>query len=447
MTGGATPEDVAVIGGGVVGLCCAAELLRAGHRVTLVEPGAFGGRHGASYGNGAWLSPASVVPMSVPGLWRRVPGFLADPLGPLAIRPAALPRLAPWLLRFLLAGCTERRVAGIARALAPLLADAPARHAALAAEAGVAELIRRDGLLYAYPSRRAFEAEGLAWRLRRDNGIAWTELDGPALRARVPTLSARYGFGALVEAGGHCHDPGAYLAALADHLAGRGLAVRRTRATGFALAGGRLEAVLTEAGPLACTRAVVAAGIRSPALARAAGDRVPLAAERGYHAVVVGARRGPPLPVMPSDGRQANTPTREGLRVSGQVELAATDAPPDWRRARLLLDHALATYDGLADEVGTGGADRVTTWMGHRPSTPDGLPVIGRAARCPAVIYAFGHGHVGLAAAPATAGLVASLVGGTAPGFDLAPYAPGRFRLRPGAGRQPPDAGLGPRSR
>ena len=426
-----TPADVAVIGGGVVGLCCAASLLRDGHRVTLVEPGEPGGRHGASFGNGAWLSPASVVPMSMPGLWRRVPGFLADPLGPLTIRPSALPRLAPWLLRFLLAGATVGRVERTARALAPLLAASPERHAALASEAGVPELIRRDGLLYAYPSRADFAAEALGWRLRGDNGVEWTELDAPALHALVPTLSRHYGFGVLVGAGGHCTDPGAYLAALAEHLTRLGMATRRARARGFAIRDGALAAVLVEGGEVPCTRAVVAAGIRSAPLARAAGDRIPLAAERGYHAVVAGATAGPPLPVMPSDGKQANTPTRAGLRVSGQVELAAVDAPPDWRRAAVLLAHALDSYEGLRDEVGPVDRPntRVGTWMGHRPSTPDGLPVIGLASRYPDVIYAFGHGHVGLAAAPATAALVAALASG-APVPEAEPYSPRRFRWR-----------------
>ena len=250
-------------------------------------------------------------------------------------------------MRFLLAGATVPRVERTARALARLLADAPARHAALAAAAGVPELIRRDGLLYAYPSRADFARDALAWRLRRDNGVGWTELDAAALRALAcPPCLDRYGFGALVGAGGHCLDPGAYLEALAKDLVRRGMAVRRTRATSFVISGSRLDAALTEGGPLPCARAVVAAGIRSGPLARAAGDRIPLAAERGYHAVIPGATTGPPLPVMPSDGRQANTPTRAGLRVSGQVELAATDAPPDWRRARVLLDQALRTYDG-----------------------------------------------------------------------------------------------------
>ena len=95
---------VAVIGAGIVGLTAALEILRAGHEVLIIEPAEPGGRQAASYGNGAWLSPGSVMPMSVPGLWRKVPGYLSDPTGPFTIRWQHLPRLAPWLLRFILAG-------------------------------------------------------------------------------------------------------------------------------------------------------------------------------------------------------------------------------------------------------------------------------------------------------------------------------------------------------
>ena len=103
-----SPESlhVVVIGAGIVGAATAVELLRDGRRVTLVEPGDPGGEQAASYGNGCWLSPASVVPMSAPGIWRKVPGWLADPLGPLTIRWRHLPRLLPWLLRFVRAGAT-----------------------------------------------------------------------------------------------------------------------------------------------------------------------------------------------------------------------------------------------------------------------------------------------------------------------------------------------------
>ncbi len=414
---------VVVIGAGIVGAATAWELVKGGHAVTIVESGEPGGPQAASYGNGAWLSPASVVPMSMPGLWRKVPGFLLDRDGPLTIRWTMLPRLMPWLARFILAGATIGKVEATARALSSLLHDAPERHAALAAEIGQPGLIRRTGLLYAYPNREAFLAEALAWRLRRDNGVGWVELGARELHEREPALATRYAFGALVEAGAHCTDPGAYVAALAAHAVGHGAELRRAAATGFEIANGRLRNVLTSDGTIACDRAVIGAGIRSKDLARDAGDAVPLESERGYHVVIEGSGVVLETPVMPSDGKMANTSTRAGLRVSGQVELASVDAPPDWRRADILLSHALATYPAL------GGTKDVQfqRWIGHRPSTPDGRPVIASAFACRDIVHAFGHGHVGLAAGPVTGRLAADLAGGRTPGIDLRPFAATRF--------------------
>src|ERR1700749_2173080 len=101
---------VAVIGAGIVGAASALELLRNGEQVTIIEPGQPGGEQAASYGNGTLLNPSSVIPMSSPGLWKKVPTYLADPLGPLAIRWSYLPRLLPWLRRFLSAGSTEAKI-------------------------------------------------------------------------------------------------------------------------------------------------------------------------------------------------------------------------------------------------------------------------------------------------------------------------------------------------
>ena len=420
-----TPLHVVVIGAGIVGAASAIELLRDGHRVTIVEPGDPGGEQAASYGNGCWLSTGSVVPMSAPGIWRKVPGWLGDPLGPLTIRWRHLPRLLPWLVRFLRAGATEARVMATGRALRPLVADCPERHRRLAEEAGVGDLIRRQGLLYVFPSRAAFAAEALAWRVRRDNGVSWTELNTDALRQFEPTLDRRYGFGVFVEAGGHCLDPGAYVAALVTHAQAQGATLHRARATGFAIDAGRLRAVRTEDGEIAADRAVIAAGAWSRGLAAAAGDRVPLETERGYHAVIIAPEAAPRHPVMPSDGKMSITHMAQGLRLAGQVELAGLAAAPDWRRAEVLRDFALRLFPGLPRDL---PAERVKVWMGNRPSIADGLPCIGPASGCADVVHAFGHGHIGLAAGAATGRLVADLVGGQAPGIDPAPYTPARFR-------------------
>ncbi len=415
---------VVVIGAGIVGAATAVELLRDGHRVTILEPGEPGGEQAASYGNGTLLNPSSVIPMSLPGLWRKVPGWLADPVGPLAIRWSYLPRLLPWLARFLRAGATEARVATTARALRPLLLDAPERHRRLAEEAGVGELITRQGVLFVFPTRADFEAEALAWRLRRDNGVRWLELSADELRQREPGLSRRYTFALLVEENGQCRDPGAYVAVLVRHAVAQGAELRRERALGFRIDDGRLRAVRTVVGDIAAERSVIAAGAWSHALAAEAGDRVPLETERGYHAVIAEPGVAPRYPIMPSDGKMACVMTPQGLRLAGQVELAGLEAAPNWRRAAVLRDFARQVFPALPANMPEA---KVTVWMGHRPSTPDGLPCIGPASGCPDVLYAFGHGHVGLTAGAATARLVADLIGGRKPQIDLAPYAAQRF--------------------
>lgn len=416
---------VAIIGAGIVGMASALELLRDGHEVTIIEPGEPGGEQAASYGNGTLLNPSSVIPMSSPGIWKKVPGYLRDPLGPLTIRWRYLPTLMPWLLRFVRAGATDAKVAGTARALQPLLADSPALHRALAEEAGVADLITRQGVLFVFPDRAAFAAEARAWAIRRENGTRWLELDADELRQREPALDRRYTFGLLVEENGQCRDPGSYVAALARHAQALGATLHRTRATGLRIEAGRLRAVVTADGEVACDKAVISAGAHSRALAAAAGDRVVLETERGYHAVISSPGVAPRYPVMPSDGKMACVMTPAGLRLAGQVELAGLEAAPNWRRAEVLLRFARKVYPGVPADL---PAERVKLWMGHRPSIPDGLPVLGPASGCTDVIHAFGHGHVGLTAGPMTGKVVADLVAGRSPAFSLAPYAASRFR-------------------
>ncbi|MFE3837294.1 NAD(P)/FAD-dependent oxidoreductase [Pseudogemmobacter sonorensis] len=419
------PGHAVVIGAGIVGVAVVHALLDDGWGVTLLDPGAPGGTQAASHGNGAFISPASIVPMSMPGVWRNVPGWLLDPLGPLTIRWRALPRLVPWLWRFLAAGRTEARVRRTAGILSGLLQDGPERHLKLAAAHGLDGMIRREGLVYAYPDRAAFEADALAWRLRRENGLEWQEVEGEALRALEPALGPGHRFAAVVAAGAHCSDPAGYVAALADAAILRGARHVRAAATGFRIDAGRLSAVETGAGvgAIECDRAVICAGIHSAGLARAAGDAVPLVSERGYHVQLPDAHGGPARPVLPSDGKMANTPLAGGLRASGQVELATTEAAPDWRRADILVDNLRRTYPGLRFD-----AAKAIRWMGHRPSTPDGLPVIGRARASGQVLHAFGHGHVGLAGAPKTAAIVAALAGGRAPPIPADPFSAARFR-------------------
>jgi len=419
-----TARHVVVIGSGAVGTVSAIECLRWGHRVTVVDPGEPGGEHATSYGNAGWLSSHSVIPPAEPGMWKKVPGFLLDPLGPLSIRWRYLHRVMPWLIRFLLAARNPTLIEGTARAMRTLLVDAPKLHAGLAAEAGVPHLIERRGVLHVYPDRAAFEGDARSWGIRRAVGVEWLELSADELRQREPDLNRRYTFGLVVEEAGHCRDPGGYVAALAALAQARGATYRTTRATGFRRDGERLLAVTTEEGDIACDAAVVAAGVRSKALTATLGDPLPLESERGYHVMIPGAAAGPRTPVMASDAKMIVNPMNGGLRAAGQVEFAGLSAVPNWKRAEILRDHLVSMFPALA---GTVSADNLKVWLGHRPSMPDGRPCIGPSRNVPDVIYAFGHGHVGLVGSARTGRLVAQLVSGVAPEIALAPFDPRRF--------------------
>jgi D-amino-acid dehydrogenase len=415
---------VVVIGGGIVGAVTCVELLRDGHQVTLVEPGPPGGEQSASYGNGTLLNPGSIIPVSTPGLLKKVPGYLMDPMGPLTIRWSYLARLAPWLVRFVRAGSTRAKVAAAARALRPLLADSPERHRRLAEEAGVGALIRRQGVLYPFPDRAAFEAEALTWGIRRENGITWMELEEGALRQQEPLLDRRYTFAVFMPQAGNVADPGAYVAALIAHAEALGATRIEDRATGFRIESGRLRAVQTGDAEIGCDAAVISAGAWSGALAGMVGDRVSLETERGYHAVLDAPGIELRHPMLTSDSKVAVVSTKGGLRVAGTVELAGLDAAPTWERAHKLREVMLNAIPSLPRDL---PLERFRFWLGNRPSTPDGVPVIGRASACPDVVHAYGHGHVGLAGGAMTGRLAADLVSGKPATIDIGPFSPQRF--------------------
>lgn len=418
----ASPSRVVVIGGGIIGVVTALKLRESGCEVTILSADAPGAESMASYGNAGWLSPGSAVPMSMPGMWRKVPGYLLDARGPLRLLVTALPQSWAWLLRFVASGATHDRARAIARALRPFLADSVARHQTLAAAAGVPELVEQKGLLIVYPDRAAYEADGFAWELRRENGVAWRLLDRAALDETCPGLGGRYRFGALIEGGGHCTDPGGYVAALAAHAEREGVRTVTGFAEGFERGEKSVSAVRHSGGVLPCDAVVICGGIGSRDMARHLGDRLPLVSERGYHVQVPGTQEALRVPVMMSDLKFGITPMRGGLRAAGQVEFAPRDAPPDDNRARILLD---CLRDGLP-ELKMGGFSTVRHWMGNRPSTPDCLPVIGPSPSTRGVFYATGHGHLGLVSAPRTAELVTRMARGESVP-EAAPYDPARF--------------------
>jgi D-amino-acid dehydrogenase len=405
----------------MVGVCAASWLQRDGHEVFLVEAGEPG--YGASFGNAGAFNASSVTPMSMPGIVWNVPGWLFDPLGPLSLRWAYLPAVAPWLVRFIRAG-TPDKVRAQARALRPLVGATLDALLPLVRDAGAEDLVHRLGHLYVYRSAQSLERDRLAWELRHENGVAIDEFDADELRQLEPALSRNYIRGILVRENGHTSNPLGLVQRLLGAFRRSGGKLERARASGFRLEGRRLAAIRTDRGELPADMAIICAGAWSKPLAAMLGDRIPLETERGYHLMIRDPEIMPRIPTADADSKFVATPMETGLRFAGTVELAGLTSPPDWRRARMLLGQGRKMLPGLAAEH---PEERISVWMGHRPSLPDSLPALGPSRASPDVIYAFGHGHVGMTAAPQTGRIVADLVAGRRPAIDITPFTPARF--------------------
>ena len=284
--------------------------------------------------------------------------------------------------------------------------------------------MHRLGHLYVYRSADSLGKDHFAWELRPENGVEIDEFDADELRQLEPALSRDYVRGVLVRENGHTSNPLKLVARLLEHFLCSSGEIVHARAHGFRIDGRRLAAIQTHSGDYMADAAIVCAGAYSKPLAAALGDRVPLETERGYHLMIADPEVVPRIPTADADGKFVATPMATGLRFAGTVELAGLAAPPDWRRAHILLAQGRKMLPGLA---ASHPEERISVWMGHRPSLPDSLPVLGPSRTTPDVVYAFGHGHAGMTAAPMTGKVVADLVAGRLPSIDIASFAAGRF--------------------
>ena len=413
----ATAPDVTVVGAGIVGLSAAFHLLRASLSVEVIdrdEPGL-----GASFGNAGLVSPAEVAPVAMPGIAWRAPAMLMDPLAPLTIRWRDLPSLAPWLIRFVLASRAPV-VEGIAADLAALLRHALPAHRDLAGAMGVPDLLAERGLLYVYAQETARRAQDPFFGLLARNGVAMRDVPRDELRQIEPALGPEVVAGVHLPDNGHVLNPHRLVTTLAAAVAAAGGHLMRDRVLGVERDGARAVAVRCDGGRRPINHLVIAAGAHSLPLAADLGARVPLATERGYHLMLPDPGTGLRMPLVSGDHYFCITPMEHGLRMAGTVELASLDAPENWARADMLLGVTARYLPGLRD---TGA----TRWMGRRPSMPDSKPVIGRPDGIANAVLAFGHGHLGLTMGPLTGRVVADLLTGRPPPFDLAPFAPDRF--------------------
>lgn len=415
----ARPEGtVHVVGAGIIGTAIAFELQRRGKQVTLIDRAGVG--RGTSYGNMASIARTEFMPLSRPSVWKQIPGWLMDVNGPVRIQPAHFLRLLPWFLRFIEAGRTSRvrelEDAGAALSrriyddLLPML-DA----------AGAQDFLSSNGTMSIYTDEREFKADREHMDLMDRYQLPYEILEGEAIREREPAIGAAIKYAVSLPDNRTIRDPFQLVVCLARKFQSMGGVVLQGNVVGFEWFENRIaKLVLGNGRSISVDKIVLSAGIHTSRLARLLGEHIPLESERGYHTQLMspGIHLGHAL-IWPSRAFMIS-PTAGGIRIGGTVEMANFKAPPDFRRARVLVSSAKSILPGLQSEG-------LSEWMGHRPALPDTIPVIGPSTRIGDLFYATGHGHLGLTYSATTARLIADLVSGTMPPLDMSPYRVDRF--------------------
>jgi D-amino-acid dehydrogenase len=407
---------VTVIGGGIVGICCALSLLEKGASVRLVERDEPG--QGASFGNAGVISPWSCVPNSLPGIWKDVPRWLLDPEGPVAVRTRYLLQAMPWALKFLEAGRRDR-IPAIADAMAALSGPSVELYRQHLAGSGHEHLLRDCYYVHAYRQAARANFDDIAWQLRLDHGAPVEIVDGDQLREIEPDLSPDFQAAIIIKDQARALSPGRLGGVLADRVRSLGGEILRASVASLAPREGGGWRLQSDGGEIDAQHVVVAAGAWSARLLEPLGLNLPLEPERGYHMVFrepgVSLRHS----IMAVDAMFVASSMESGLRSAGTAEFAGLEALPDYRRARVFKRLTKRLVPGLNTEDGE-------EWMGIRPTFPDSLPCLGEVPGRPGLLLAFGHAHCGLMMAPMTGRVIADLVTGQSD-LDLAPYSVDRF--------------------
>jgi D-amino-acid dehydrogenase len=409
-------QDVAIIGGGVIGVATAVELARRGAQVTVLERDRVG--HGCSYGNAGWLTPSQAAPLANPAMLLKSFKWMLDPESPLYIQPTLDPAFLRWLLEFLLASRKGKFERGTA-AIVELCRVSTDLWEEIAKRTSGSFGFERHGLLAVYENRASLDAAKSWVDLIGRSGIRAERWTADDIRAREPAIVGPQVGGYFYPDDAHCEPYKAVKALEAD---ARALGVtfvegaevfRISKGDGFRLA--------TTRGEMRAGQLVIATGPWSESLGAMLGLRLPVIGAKGYSLVLPPADPHPKRSIYLIERKIAVNPHRDTLRIAGTLELVRHDFSINARRVDVIVRGA----KGMLNIGDTPSAREI--WRGLRPCAPDGMPIIGRARGRSDVWLATGHQMAGLKTAPGTGLLLAQLMSGETPRFDPEPFRADRF--------------------
>jgi len=411
-------KKISVVGAGIIGLSVAYYLHKEGADVTVIDRLPEGDK--TSFGNAGGIAVTEVIPAAVPGIFLKVPGWMLDPLGPLAVRPSHAFKLLPWLLRFYKSGKKDEfmRIYG---ALSALNSRVYNDLLPMLEETGLIKELHREGALTVYETDAGYEAEKHEWALREKVGITVQHMTGDEARALEPALSSKVRHAVFTPQWSHINDPKVMVDKLREWLFDHGVRIIKGEVASINPSLMDEQKIKLEDGRTIFTdEIVIAAGVWSRKLADALGEKSLVESERGYNTTIQDPGVHLSREVIFAERKFVATPLSCGLRIGGAAEFGGINNSPNYQRSSSLAKLAEIYLPTLKKTEGT-------PWAGHRPSTPDSLPIISRSSRHTHIFYAFGHGHLGLTQSATTGRLIADLIYDRPDSLDFTPYSIKRF--------------------
>lgn len=409
--------EVLVIGTGIIGAMCALYLQGQGRKITFIEKGA--PSRGASAGNAGMLAFTEVLPLAAPGILKKAPKWLMDPLGPLSVPPAYAAQVTPWLYRFWKASA-QRQYQHSLKVQKTIMPLARREMEAVLSSPELAHFVSTRGTLELYDSEASLKRSMSDWNVREAAGAKIERVDRTRIDEIQPDLAAQFQHAMFMEEGQQIADPYDFTKAIVDLVLSRGAKLRKGEVVSIAPVGESTIVTLDNGDKLDADKVVLSGGAFSKTLAAQLGNVVPLETERGYNTTLPKDSFDLKTQLVFCDHGFVMTPLETGIRVGGAVELGGLKLKPNFKRSEAMLKKA----SRFVPTLNTGDGKQ---WMGFRPSMPDSLPVIGYSAATPSVIFAFGHGHLGLTQSAATGKLVSELVAGVATSISVDPLRANRF--------------------
>jgi D-amino-acid dehydrogenase len=410
--------DAVVIGSGIIGTMSAQYLLDDGRSVLMIERGEVA--RGASSGNAGILAFPEIIPIAAPGMMWKAPKWLLDPLGPLSLPPSNALNMVPWLWRLWRASARPayERTVGVHARMMPM---ARSEMLQTVERAGLRAMVKQTGTLDLYDSEASLNAASDDWQAKRKAGFEFQTVGRGEIDSLQPGLAPQFRHGIFTPSGLQVSDPLEFTQALFGNAMSRGASLRIGEVIRIEPTNDGARVILADGAVFDAKTVVLAGGAWSKKIVTGLGDHAPLETERGYNTTLPQGAFPLHRQLYFNDHGFVVTPLSTGIRIGGAVELGGLTLAPNYKRSEAMLKKAKSFLPDLKTDGGR-------QWMGFRPSMPDCLPVISASTATPAIIYAFGHGHLGLTQSAATGRLVADIAARRNPVLDIEPYSISRFR-------------------